>query len=222
MPTTPHLETPIEERWSTITHAIGAGLSGAAMVVLITLAGLRGSAIVVVSVTLYAGSLFGLYLASTLFHGCPHRLPQAKHCLKAADHIAIYWLIAGTYTPFLLVLLGGAWGWSLLGILIGLALLGTIFKIFFTRLLLIRWIDVTSSLIYVAMGWIGIIALKPFLASVPGGALLWILAGGVTYSVGVIFYLWDRLPFNHAIWHLFVMGGSACHFFAVLLYVVPN
>jgi hemolysin III len=113
------------------------------------------------------------------------------------------------------VLIRGAWGWSLFGVLWGLALAGTVFKLHFVH----RW-DVVSTLVYIAMGWIGAIAAGPALQRIPPGALAWILAGGVVYTLGTIFYLWERLPFNHAVWHLFVMAGSACHFVAVLEYVV--
>jgi hemolysin III len=126
-------------------------------------------------------------------------------------------LIAGTYTPFLVVMLGGAWGWSLLIVLWVIAAGGTIYKLF-----RIDRSDVVSAMLYLAMGWIGVIGAKPLLAALPGGAVAWLVAGGLAYTFGVAFYLWERLPFNHAIWHGFVLAGSACHFLAVLLYVVPG
>jgi hemolysin III len=210
-----HVETPIEERWSCITHAIGAILSVAGLAVLVTLAELRGDLRLVMTVSIYGATLLLVYGASTCYHACRHG-GRAKHWLKVVDHIAIYALIAGTYTPFLLVSLRGTWGWSLFAVLWGLAAIGTVFKLFF-----VHRFDLGSSLVYLAMGWIGLIALRPFLAHLPGGAVAWVLAGGGAYTCGVIFYLWDRLPFNHAIWHIFVMAGSACHFVAVLIYVVP-
>jgi hemolysin III len=215
--TQPHHETPAEERWSSITHGVGAFLSLAALVILVTLAGLRGGATHVVGVAVFGVALLWVYVASTLYHACPReRMQRAKHCLKVLDHIGIYFLIAGTYTPFLLVI-RGPWGWGLLCVLWGLAVAGTIFKLYF-----VNRFDVVSTIVYVAMGWIGVIAAKPFLAQLPGGALAWLLAGGITYTTGVIFYFWDQLPFNHAVWHVFVMGGSACHFLAVLFYVLPR
>jgi len=213
--TQPHAETESEERLSSITHGVGALLSIAALAILITLASVHGDARRVITVTIYGASMLLLYLASTCYHACRH--PRAKHWLKVADHIAIYCLIAGTYTPFLLVSVRGAWGWSLFCLLWGLTLAGAILKLFF-----IHRFDFASTMIYLAMGWIGVIAARPFLQALPGGAVALMVAGGLAYTVGVIFYLWDHLPFNHAIWHVFVLAGSACHFFGVLFYVVPR
>jgi hemolysin III len=217
MPTdTPcHVETPAEERLSSITHGIGAVLSVVALASLLTLAALRGGPRHVITVGIYGASLLGLYLTSTCYHAC--RDGRAKHRLKVIDHIAIYCLISGTYTPFLLVSLGGAWGWSLFGILWGLTVVGAVLKLFY-----VDRFDFASTMIYLAMGWIGVVAAKPFLEHLPGGAIAWMVAGGLAYTGGVVFYLWDRLPFNHAIWHLFVLAGSACHFFGILFYVVPR
>jgi hemolysin III len=212
-----HVETPAEERLACATHGLGAVLSVAALVVLITTASLWGDARRVVAVTVFGVSMLLLYVASTAYHACDReRSAAAKLRLKIFDHISIYFLIAGTYTPVLLVLIRGAWGWSLFGVLWAMAIGGTIFKLFFTG----RY-DVVSTLIYLAMGWIGVLAAGPALERIPPGALAWLVAGGLAYTGGVVFYLWDRLPFNHAVWHLFVMGGSACHFLAVLLYVAP-
>jgi hemolysin III len=211
----PHCETPTEEKLSSITHGIGAVLSIAALAVLVTLTSLHGDSRHVVTVTIYGSAMLLLYLASTCYHAC--RAQRAKHWLKVADHIAIYCLIAGTYTPFLLVSVRGAWGWSLFCILWSLTFVGAILKLFF-----VHRFALASTMIYLAMGWIGVIAARPFLQHLPVGAIELMVAGGLAYTVGVIFYLWDRLPFNHAIWHLFVMAGSACHFFGVLYYVVPT
>ena len=213
-------QTPAEERWNALTHGLGVLLSAAGLTVLVTLATIRGETIHIVTAAAYGSSLLLLYLASTLFHACPpHRL-RAKHALKVADHAAIYCLIAGTYTPFLLVNIRGAWGWSLFGVVWGLAVIGIVFKLFFTRLLMIRWVDVASSLLYLAMGWVALVGIKPFWG-LPGGLLAWILVGGALYTVGVVFYLWDSMPFNHVVWHLFVLGGSVCHYFGVLKYSIP-
>lgn len=206
-----HVETPAEEFVSFLTHGIGAVLSVGALAALVTLAALCGDARRIVAVAVYGATLVLLYLASTLYHACAaDRRPTAKRRLQVFDHISIYALIAGTYTPFLLVLIRGGWGWSLFGVLWGLAAAGTVFKLFFGS----RY-DVVSTLVYVAMGWSGLLATGPFLTRLPGGALAWIVAGGVAYTAGVVFYLWDRLPFNHAVWHCFVLAGSTCHFVAV-------
>lgn len=217
---TPHVETPAEETVSALTHALGAALSVAGLAVLVTFASFVGSARLIVAVSLFGASMILVYVASTLYHAC--RRQRAKSILQVLDHIAIYALIAGSYTPFLLVSIGGGWGWSLFGVLWGLALAGTLFKILLGRMLRFRWFDIVSTALYVAMGWIGLIAARPFFDSLPGGALWWLMAGGVAYTAGIVFYLWDHLPFNHAIWHVFVMAGTTCHFFAILLYVVPG
>jgi hemolysin III len=211
----PHLETPAEEIASCATHGLGAILSVAAIAVLVTLSSLRGDARHVVTVAVFGASMLMVYVASSLYHGC--RTHATKHRLKVLDHVAIYCLIAGTYTPFLVVKIGGAWGWSLLAVLWGLALLGTLFKLRF-----VDRFDGASTAVYVGMGWIALVAAKPFVERLPGGAIAWLLAGGIAYTAGVVFYRWENLPYNHAIWHLFVLAGSACHFVAVLLYVVPG
>jgi hemolysin III len=211
-----HRETPAEEVLSCITHGVGALLSAGGLAALVTLAALHGDARRIVAVTIYGACLVVLYLASTLYHACrADRRPLAKRRLQLFDHAAIYFLIAGTYTPFLLVLIRGGWGWGLLGVLWGLALVGTVLKVFF-----VDRFDVISTIAYVLMGWSGLAAAQPVLFRLPGGALAWILAGGVAYTAGVVFYLWDRLPFNHAVWHCFVLAGSACHFIAVAGWVV--
>jgi hemolysin III len=214
-PNCPHAETRAEDLASTITHGIGLALSIAGVSVMVALAALRGGAIHVVTVSLFGAAMLLVYLSSTLYHACRGR--RSEHWLRVLDHTAIYALIAGSYTPFLLVLVRGGWGWSLFGVLWGLTVAGCVFKVFF-----VRRFEIVSTAVYVAMGWIGLIALGPFLTHLSGGVLWWILAGGLAYTAGVAFYLWDRLPFNHATWHLFVMAGTACHFFAVLLYVVPG
>lgn len=210
-----HPETPAEERLNCVTHGIGAVLSLVALVLLTTLAAMRGELRHVLTVTVFGLTLLVLYLTSTIYHGC--RTAKVKQRLQIVDHAAIYCLIAGSYTPFLLVLVRGHWGWGLFAVLWALAVFGTLFKIFFAG----RF-DVVSSLIYVAMGWSGVVAAGPLLERLPGGAVAWMLAGGIAYTAGVVFYLWDRLPFNHAVWHLFVLTGSACHVLAVLFYVIPG
>jgi hemolysin III len=198
---------------NTITHGIGLALSIAGFVVLLVLAAVRGSPRHIVSCAIYGATLVCLYAASTLYHGIPS--PRRKRALRIFDHCAIYLLIAGTYTPFLLVNLRGGWGWSLLGIVWGFAMAGIVFKFLF-----VDHFPFLSTVIYLLMGWLAVIALKPLLAAVPASGLLWLLAGGLLYTLGVVFYAWKRLPYNHVIWHLFVLAGSTCHYVAVLYSVV--
>ena len=205
----------LHEIFNSITHGIGVLLSIAALVLLIVFAANRdGDAWQIVSFSIYGASLIVLYLASTLYHAIQKR--KVKKFFNLFDHASIYILIAGTYTPFCLVPLRGPWGWTLFGIVWGLAIAGVLFKIFFytDRLRLI------GTLLYIGMGWVILIAIKPLIQNVPAGALYWMLAGGLSYSLGVIFYLWRRYRFNHVIWHLFVLGGSISHFFAIFLYLI--
>lgn len=201
-----------EELANTITHAVGVGFSIAGLVLLVVRAALYGDTWQVVSFSIYGSSLILLYLASTLYHG--FRSPRLKEIFRVVDHAAIYLLIAGTYTPFLLVTIRGPWGWSLFGTIWGLALLGISFKIIFGPKY-----DILSTIFYLLMGWVVIIAIKPLLAALPLGGFLWLLAGGAAYSLGVIFYAWEKLPYNHAIWHGFVLSGSVFHFIAVFSFI---
>lgn len=203
-----------EEIANGITHGLGAGLSVAGLTLLVVLAALYGDVWRVVSFSIYGSTLIILYLASTLYHSFQH--PRVKRVFRIIDHASIYLLIAGTYTPFLLVSMRGAWGWTLLVVIWGLALLGIGFKVLFTH-----HFQKLSTLAYVLMGWLCVIALKEALVSIPPGGLIWLAVGGVVYTVGVVFYAWKKLPYNHAIWHLFVLGGSTCHYFAILLYLLP-
>jgi len=198
-----------------VTHGAGLALSVAGCAVLVTLAALRGSAWHIVACSVYGGTLVCLYAASTMYHSVRSR--QWKRIWRIVDHSSIYLLIAGTYTPFTLVMLKGGWGWTLFGLVWGLALAGTLFKVWFVDKL-----PVASTVVYLLMGWLAVIAVKPLVAMVPIGGLLWILAGGLLYTAGVGFFAWQKLPYHHAIWHLFVLGGSVCHYFAVLYYVVPT
>jgi len=203
-----------EEIASSITHGVGAVLSIAALVILVVLAAKKGDAWRIVSFSIYGASLILLYLASTLYHGIQH--PGAKHVFQILDHSSIFLLIAGTYTPFLLVNLRGPWGWTLFGIIWALAVVGIVFKAVFIG----KWKKL-STLAYVAMGWLVVVALKPMLAVIPKPGLAWLAAGGLAYTGGVVFYAWKSVKFMHMIWHLFVLAGSICHFFAILLYVLP-
>jgi hemolysin III len=203
-----------EEIANAITHGIGALLSIAGLVILIVFASIKGDAWHIVSFSIFGTCLVLLYTASTLYHSLPGK--RVKKVFRIMDHAAIYLLIAGTYTPFTLTLLRGGWGWSLFGIVWGLGLAGILFKVFF-----VNRFNVLSTIVYLLMGWMILIAGKPLIEHVPVNGLYFLLAGGAAYSLGTIFYLWEKLPFHHAIWHLFVLGGSICHFFAVLLYILP-
>lgn len=203
-----------EEIANSLTHGIGVLLALAALAVMVAYAALRGSAWHVVSCAVYGATLVMLFTASTLYHSLPW--PRTKAILKVIDHSAIYLLIAGTYTPFLLVPLRGPWGWSLFGVIWGLALVGVVFKVFFAG----RF-KLFSTLVYVGMGWIVVVAIRPLCQSLPAGGLWWLVAGGVLYTAGTFFYLKRSIPFNHAIWHAFVLAGSLCHFLSVMLYVIP-
>jgi hemolysin III len=202
-----------EELANSLIHGTGAALSIAALAMLATMAGFSGDPWRVVSFSIYGSCLLLLYLASTFYHA--FRSPRLKQLFRVFDHTAIFLLIAGTYTPITLVILRGGWGWTLFGLIWGFAAAGIVLEVFFLDR--IRWLTITT---YVGMGWLVIIALKPLIEVMPLGALLWIGAGGVAYTTGVIFYVWKKLPFNHAIWHLFVLGGSSCHFIAFWLYIV--
>lgn len=203
-----------EEFANAFTHGIGILAGAAAGAVLITLAAIYGDVWQIVSAAVFVGALVLLYTASTLYHAIQHRV--AKSRLKVFDHCAIFILIAGTYTPFTLVTLKGPWGWSLFGVAWGLALLGVVFKLFFTG----RY-EKLSTAIYIAMGWMVIVAMKPLLDALPLQTFIWLLAGGFFYTAGTFFYHRDKMRYAHAIWHLFVLGGSVCHFVAVTLQVVP-
>lgn len=204
-----------EEIANSITHGIGAALSAAGLVILVVVAALNGDAWHVVSCAIYGASMIMLYTASTLYHSFQN--PKIKHAMRILDHSSIYLLIAGTYTPFTLISLRGPWGWSLFGVIWGLALTGIIFKLYFTG----RFNKI-STVIYVLMGWIAVIAIKPMIEIVPFGGLALLFGGGLSYTFGVIFYVWKKLPYHHAVWHLFVLGGTVLHFFAILFFVLPH
>ena len=210
----PHLETPAEEVASSITHGVGFVFSLVALLVLVIIASMGGDSRRIVTVSIYGGSLLLMYAASTCYHFV--RSPRAKRALRIFDHASIYLLIAGTYTPFVLVSMGGGWGWSLFGVIWGLAVAGVLFKLFY-----VEYYETMSLILYVMMAWLALVAVKPLLADIPLGGLVLLAGGGAAYMAGIIFYLWDHLPFNHAIWHLFVIAGSVCHFIAVLVYVLP-
>lgn len=198
-----------EQIANAITHGIGAVLSIAGLTVLVTLAITKGNIWHLVSFSIFGMSLLILYTASTLYHSIPKQ--SLKKLLKTIDHCAIFLLIAGTYTPFLLISLRGIWGWSLFGIIWGITLFGSAIKIMF----IYKFQKVFLG-IYIMMGGLVIIASHEIIANVEPTGITLIVAGSLTYALGVPFYIWKKLPYNHAIWHLFVLGGSAFHYFAVL------
>ena len=204
-----------DELASSVIHGVGIVLSIAGLATLVAFAALHGNALTVVACAVFGASLVLLYTASTLYHSVS--VVAAKPALRALDHIAIYVLIAGTYTPFTLIALPGVWGWSLFAAVWTLALLGSALELG----LLGRYRKL-AVLLYVGMGWIGMIAFKPLSEHLQSGGTALLLAGGLAYTLGVPFYLWRGLPYHHALWHVFVLAGSVLHFLAVLLYVIPD
>lgn len=204
-----------EELVNRCTHGIGAIVSLIGSAAVIMLAFRQHDSYRFVSACMYGVSMVTFYGLSTAYHSV--RKPRVRYVFRILDHASIYLMIAGSYTPFTLVTLRGPWGWSLFGTVWGLGTVGAVAKIFTTHRL--RFI---GPMLYIALGWIVVIALKPLVAALPVNGMLLLFGGGVAYTAGVIFYLWDRLPFNHAIWHLFVLTGSVCHYFAIFKYVIPN
>ena len=211
-----HRRSPVysvgEEVANSVTHGIGVCLSIAGLVILIVYAVRFGDAWRVVSFSVYGSTLLLMFLGSTLYHSFTN--PTVKRVLRIVDHDMIYLLIAGTYTPFMLVSLRGPWGWSMFGVIWGLAVSGIVLKS-----VMIGRHRILSTAIYLSMGWLCLISLKPMMAAVPAPGMWGLFAGGVLYTCGAVFYGWHALPYNHAVWHLFVLAGSACHFFAILYYV---
>lgn len=204
-----------EEIANWVTHGVGLALSVVGLTLLIVYASLHGTAWHVVSFSVFGLALLTLYTVSTIYHA--RRDPKTKSLFRKLDHAAIFLLIAGTYTPFLLTSLRGPWGWSLFGVIWGLCGAGAVFQLVFGERF--RLASITASLF---LGWLVLVALKPLTASVPYGGVLLLIAGGIFYSVGVIFYLWRQLRYHHAVWHAFVLGGSTCHFLAVFLFLLPR
>lgn len=204
-----------EELWSALTHGVGAVASLGAGAVLITLAAIWGNGWQLGSAIVFGISLLLLYIASTLYHAIPH--PPAKAKLKVFDHCAIFVLIAGTYTPFTLIGLREHGGWWLFAAIWTLAAIGVVFKLFFTG----RFKGL-STLIYIGMGWIVMFAIKPLLQQIDPVTLAWLFGGGIAYTAGTLFYMSRRIPYAHAIWHVFVLVGSICHFVAVSMQVLDG
>lgn len=207
--------SPMEELVNSITHGIGVLLAIAGLVVLLIVAALHGTACSVVASVLYGSSLVLLYLISTLYHAVQGA--KAKSILRILDHSAILLLIAGTYTPITLISLHGPWGWSLFGVIWGLAALGIFMEI--SRLRRFRGLLIS---LYVVMGWTVVVATKPMLENVAINDLWLLLAGGLCYTGGLVFYLWKHLPYHHAVWHLWVLAGSILHYFAILGITLPR
>lgn len=207
-------QTAREEILNALTHGVGIALSIAGLSVMVVKASLYGDALRIVSVSVFGASMVLLYSFSTLYH-CFGK-PSLKRVFRVLDHLSIYLLIAGTYTPFTLVSIRGTWGWSLFGVIWGLAFWGCIFKVFFTERL-----RILSVVIYLAMGWLCLVAFGPIVSVLSPAAVFWLAAGGVMYTLGVVFYAWQQLQFHHAVWHLFVLAGTGCHFLSVYYYVLP-
>jgi len=204
-----------EEIANSVTHGIGTAFSIAGLTLLVTLAVQQHDPLKIASFAIYGMSLVILHLASTLYHGL--RTPWIKRLFRIFDHCSIYLLIAGTYTPFLLIGLHDSQGFLLLGVVWGLAALGIILQI-----VLKGWFGKLSVLPYIGMGWLVVIIFRKLMVSIPFNGFILLIAGGVAYMVGIIFYGWKKLRYHHAIWHLFVLAGSACYFFAILFYLVPK
>jgi hemolysin III len=201
------------ERFNGYSALAGAILALAGASVLIVMAAMKADALRIVSVSIYGTTLILLYLTSTLYHSTRGR---AKEVLRKLDHCSIYLLIAGTYTPFMLVTLGGAWGWTLFGVVWGLAIAGITQEFWRAA----RGARIVSLVIYLSMGWLAVVALVPLFEALKWDGMAWVVGGGVAYTAGIVFYVFDeRIRHFHGIWHLFVLAGSAAHFIAIMLYV---
>ncbi|WP_107913812.1 hemolysin III family protein [Luteibacter sp. OK325] len=205
----------VDELGSCIVHGLAVGLSIAGLVTLVAKAAMYGGSVAVFASALYGTTLIFLYAASTLCHALPHH--SAQGVLRTLDHLGIYWLIAGTYTPFALIAVPGTWGLCLFGMIWLLAIVGSVLE-----LGILKRYHRAAVFMYVAMGWGAIAAFQPLATHVPKAGLMLLVAGGVAYTAGVPFYLAKRLPFHHSLWHLFVVAGSVLHYFAVLFYVLPG
>jgi len=209
-----HVFSKKEEIANSITHGIGVMLSIAALVILIVYSSLYGNIWHIVSFTIFGVTMFILYMSSTLLHSFPEG--KVKDIFEIFDHSSIYFFIAGTYTPFLLIVIKGALGWTLFGIVWGLAIAGTVFKCFFVKKYLF-----TSTALYVVMGWLIVFAWKPLVNNLSPQGMTYLIIGGALYTLGAIFYVWRGFKYHHAVWHVFVLAASAAHFFCVLFYVLP-
>lgn len=211
----PDLELDRQEIANVVTHGVGALLSIGGGAVLITLAAIHAGAREIVSAAVFTATLVLLYTASTLYHAATS--PSRRARLKVLDHCAIFLLIAGTYTPFTIAAIRGGWGWSLFGVIWGMAVAGIVFKLFFTG----RFRGLSTAM-YVGMGWLVLVALVPLLQALTPAGLAWLVAGGVLYTLGTLFYHRESVPYAHAIWHGFVLAGSSCHFAAVAIEILAR
>ncbi len=206
------LQTETEEQLNTLTHSIGAVLGIAGLILLIIYYD-AASDHGLFSVMVYGISIIILFLASSFYHAV--RKPRAKNFLRVVDHMSIYLLIAGTYTPVLLLILNDSRGWPLFWFIWGIAAMGIILKLFFTG----RY-EMFSTLLYLVMGWMIVFDFTALIEQMPSGGLIFLIAGGLSYTLGIVFYIFERIPFNHVIWHLFVLGGAVCHYFMIFFYVI--
>ncbi len=203
-----------EELANRLSHGLACLLSMVGLVLLIIASSRTGDPFRVISCSIYGSVLCLFYLISTLYHSL--RNQKARYVFRILDHAGIYLVIAGTYTPFTLVSLRAGYGWALFGTVWGLAIAGVIFKVFMTHRLAFF-----APVLYIALGWLIVIDLEELLTMVPSRGVAWLVAGGLSYTFGILFYALDRIPYNHAIWHLFVIAGSLCHYLAIFWYVVP-
>lgn len=204
-----------EEIFNAVTHGIGVVLAVFGLILLVVKSAASGKALYIVSTAIFGITMILLYTISTLYHSLTSE--RAKNVFKILDHSSIFLLIAGTYTPFTLLVLKGSWGWSIFGIVWGLAVTGIVIESIF-----IKKLKFLTLILYLSMGWIIIVALKPLIRSISPGGLHWLIAGGVFYTFGIIFYVMKKIKYTHGIWHLFVLFGTSCHFFAVYYYVIPS
>lgn len=208
------INVSLEEKINAITHGIGAVFAVIALIVLVIRAYTYGGAWQMAAAIIYGVSLILLYMASTLYHSFTKE--KVKSVLKFFDHSAIFILIAGNYTPFTLIPLHGAFGWIVFAIIWSMAVVGIVFKVFF-----VKRFNFFSTICYLIMGWLAIVMVKPLLAVLPTAAVDWLVIGGIFYTIGTVFYLDKKIPYNHAIWHLFVLGGTISHFISIFKYVMP-
>ncbi|MBP3949524.1 PAQR family membrane homeostasis protein TrhA [Bacillus suaedae] len=211
---TTHTFSKNEEIANAITHGLGVLVSIAALVLLIVFSSLYGSAIHIVSFTIYGVTMLLLYFSSTMVHALPKG--KIKDLFEIFDHASIYLFIAGTYTPLLFIVVQGGLGWTLFGVIWGLATIGIVFKVFFVKKFLFL-----STIFYIAMGWLAIIPIKTITETLPFTGTLLLVLGGICYTLGTVFYVWRGFKYHHAIWHLFVLAGTVLHFFMIIFYVLP-
>ncbi|MDO7976890.1 hemolysin III family protein [Oceanotoga sp. DSM 15011] len=202
-----------EEIANSIIHGIGILFSLAALVLMIVFSSIKGDPWKIVSTTIFGSTLLIMYTSSTLYHALTNR--KAKHIFEIFDHISIYLLIAGTYTPYTLVTLRGPLGWTIFGIVWGMAVLGILFKIFFLKKHVML-----STFIYILMGWMIIIGIKQIFLNLPFWGFIWLVIGGILYTIGTIFYIWRKFKYHHAVWHIFVLFGSFSHFISIFFYII--